>query len=141
MLQRGEWAESIFEEIKNDPQYVASKLMVEINEAFCKRMKETNVSRTELAARIGKTQPYVSKLLNHGTNMTLMTIAKIAEALELDVKPPAFVPKESRHYEVTVKNQPSHGCSAAMARQAEVFDFSKYFLECDDDQKILIEYA
>ncbi|GEM_PF-2089011 len=141
MLQRGEWAESVFEEIKNDPQYAASKLMVEINEAFCERMKELRVSRTELAARIGKTQPYVSKLLNHGTNMTLMTIAKIAEALELDVNPPAFIPKESHRYEVTVKNQPSHNCSAEIARQAPDFDFSKYFFEYDEDQKILVRCA
>lgn len=92
-MKYSDWSKEMFEELENDPDYIAAGLMIEINEQIFTRMQELQVSQTELAKRIGKSQPYVSKLLNDGSNMTLKTIAKLSLALDLDVMPPVFKPK------------------------------------------------
>ena len=95
-MKHGKWAEEHYKEIKDDPIYIAAGLMIEITEKFCERMDELGLSQTELARRIGKTQPYVSKILNRGTNMTLETIALFAMALDLQVLPPVFTPMQEK---------------------------------------------
>lgn len=45
------------------------------------RMKRTGITHTELAARMGTSRPYVTKLLNGG-NFTLETMVKLAMALD-----------------------------------------------------------
>lgn len=45
------------------------------------RMTRMNVSHAELAARMGTSRPYVTKLLNGG-NFTLETMVKLATALD-----------------------------------------------------------
>ncbi len=86
----------LFEGLDDDPEYIAAALMIEINEVLYVRMKEIGLSQKELAKRIGKSQPYVSRILNNGTNMTLLTLAKFAAALEMEVYPPVFVSKDHR---------------------------------------------
>ena len=95
MIQYSDWAKERIGKVNDHPKYMASKLMIEITEQFCHRMKELEISQRELARRIGKSQPYVAKMMNNGTNMTLETIAMFANALELDVFEPKFVPKEN----------------------------------------------
>jgi transcriptional regulator with XRE-family HTH domain len=95
MIQYSDWAKERIEKIKDHPKYMATKLMIEITEQFCNRMKELGISQRELAKRIGKSQPYVAKMMNNGANMTLETIAMFANALEMDVFTPKFVPKET----------------------------------------------
>jgi len=87
------WFEEQYERLEKDPKYIAAGLMIEINEKFCERMKELGMSQRDLAKAIGKTQPYVSKVLNRGTNMTLETLAMFAVALDMDVKAPELTPK------------------------------------------------
>ena len=49
-----------------------------------KVMDEQSVSQTQLASRIGCSQQYVSNLLKGSSNMTLETIARLENALNLD---------------------------------------------------------
>ncbi len=42
-----------------------------------KLMDEQDVSKAELARRLGRSRPYVTKLLNGSTNMTIRTIADV----------------------------------------------------------------
>jgi transcriptional regulator with XRE-family HTH domain len=39
------------------------------------------VSRAELASRLGKSRAYVTKLLRHGSNLTVQTISDVFHAL------------------------------------------------------------
>ncbi|HOC91579.1 MAG TPA: helix-turn-helix transcriptional regulator [bacterium] len=91
------WFDDYVEEVKDTPSYVASGLIVEITDKFFDRMKELGLTQESLAKKLGFTQPYISKLLNHGANMTIQTLAKIAVALEMDVKAPEFTPKERKY--------------------------------------------
>jgi transcriptional regulator with XRE-family HTH domain len=56
-------------------------------------MKQRGMTRTELAARAGVNRTYVSRILNHPENVTLGTIVRLANALDLEVQPPRLVRK------------------------------------------------
>ena len=48
-------------------------------------MDEQSVTQVELAKRMGCTQQYVSNLLKGSSNMTLETIARLEDALNIDL--------------------------------------------------------
>lgn len=50
-----------------------------------KAMDEKSVTQAMLAERMGCTQQYVSNLLKGSSNMTLETIARIEDALKIDI--------------------------------------------------------
>ena len=48
-------------------------------------MDEQSVTQSQLAERMGCTQQYVSNLLKGSSNMTLETIARLENALKIDI--------------------------------------------------------
>lgn len=65
-----------------------------ITEQMSALMENEGITKAELAQRLGKTRPYVSKLLYGRTNFTLETLDKIAEALNTCLNlTDIFVPK------------------------------------------------
>ena len=54
---------------------------MEITELICQLMKQQGLTRAELATRLGKSRPYVTKLLRDGSNMTVKTISDVFFAL------------------------------------------------------------
>lgn len=50
-----------------------------------RKMDEQGVTQVELAQRMGCTQQYVSNLLKGSSNMTLETIGRLENALNLDI--------------------------------------------------------
>lgn len=48
-------------------------------------MEEQNITQKELAKRMGCTQQYISNLLKGSSNMTLETIARLENALNVDI--------------------------------------------------------
>lgn len=55
-------------------------------------MDEQSVTQVELARRMGCSQQYVSNLLKGSSNMTLETISRIEEALDIDIVESALSP-------------------------------------------------
>ena len=51
------------------------------------KMKELGLTQAQLAAQMGCSQQYVSKLLKGSENLTLETIAKLEEILDLEIFP------------------------------------------------------
>ena len=51
------------------------------------RMKELEVSQTELAKRMQVSRPYITKGLHQDVNITFRTAAKLASALKMDFCP------------------------------------------------------
>ncbi|MCC5869252.1 MAG: helix-turn-helix transcriptional regulator [Gammaproteobacteria bacterium] len=49
-------------------------------------MQRADVSKSELASRLGRSKGYVSQLFSGSRNMTLRTLANIATALDCDVR-------------------------------------------------------
>jgi transcriptional regulator with XRE-family HTH domain len=66
------------ERMKN---FQRERLATEITELICRLMIEKKVTRAELASRLGKSRPYVTKLLGAGTNLTVRTLSDVFHAL------------------------------------------------------------
>ena len=73
----------------HDPEFrkllAQEELILEFTETICDLLEEENVSRKELANRLGKSKGFVSQLLNGGRNLTLRTVADILHVLEYKV--------------------------------------------------------
>lgn len=57
------------------------RLIIEVTEAIATVMAEHGISRTELAQRLGKTQPFVTKLLRGDNNFTLRTLSDVFSSM------------------------------------------------------------
>ena len=57
------------------------ELILDVTEALSEMLEEEGMTQTMLAQRLGKTKGFVSQILAGGRNLTLRTIADIADAL------------------------------------------------------------
>ena len=76
---------SLFEEkIKNSEfaKMIAQEdIILEVTEKIVELMQKENVTKTELAKRLGKSKGFITQLLNGNRNFTIRTIADIFYAL------------------------------------------------------------
>lgn len=72
---------AIGEAIDEDVVDVVSQLPLEVNSAITWYMTQHNISRTDLARRLGVTAGRVSQVLSGGENLTLRTIGTVAQGL------------------------------------------------------------
>jgi plasmid maintenance system antidote protein VapI len=72
----------LFKEAETHVDYWMATPVVEFIEDLYRLMEEKNVSRAELARRIGSSRAYITRLLGGGTNFTLHTMVKLAMALD-----------------------------------------------------------
>ncbi|NLL90330.1 MAG: helix-turn-helix transcriptional regulator [Dehalococcoidales bacterium] len=72
-------------ELEDDPEFIAEGLSIKIVEEMLEHMKKNNINQSSLAQKLGVSRAHISKIFNAPTNMTLLTITKIAVAL--GVKP------------------------------------------------------
>jgi len=77
---------TLYEEAKQEPAYWHELAVVDFTEEVIEVMDRHGVSRAELARRLGTSQAYVTKLLGGDANFTLMTLVKLAMALESEVR-------------------------------------------------------
>jgi len=62
------------------------ELILEVTEALARALEEQGLQKQELAKRLGKTKGYVTQLLSGGKNLTLRTLAAVADALGRSVQ-------------------------------------------------------
>ena len=73
-------------ELAEDPTFLEEGVILDFTEAVVQAMKRQGITRSELAARLGKTPAYVTKLLSGRNNFTLKTMTQVAQALHLSLK-------------------------------------------------------
>ena len=83
--------EEYIKEYKDDPEFIAERIIVNIVEDIYRLMENKNISNADLAQKMGTSRPYISKLLNGNPNMTILTLVKVAKALGVDVVAPKFI--------------------------------------------------
>lgn len=69
------------EQARASPDYWHEVAVMEFIMDLDRLMKEKEISRAELARRIGTSRAYITKLLGGNANFTLMTMVKLAMAL------------------------------------------------------------
>jgi transcriptional regulator with XRE-family HTH domain len=70
-------------EYANDPEYVAEGLAIKVTEEMLECLELKGLNQSWLADQMGVSRAHVSRILNARPNMTLLTIAKIAVALNV----------------------------------------------------------
>jgi transcriptional regulator with XRE-family HTH domain len=78
--------QSLFEEAKQHEDYWVEQAILEVTEEVARRMEELEVSRAELARRLGTSPAYVTKILRGDANFTLATIVKLTRALKSELR-------------------------------------------------------
>ena len=74
-------------------EYVSEKLMLRYFRAIRRRMREEGITQTELAERLGVSQAYISKLLKYNQNLTIRSLALLAEVMDVEWDQPRLVAK------------------------------------------------
>ncbi len=78
------------EVLMEDPEFrkllSIETLVAEASESIARLMAEQNISKADLARRLGKSRSWVTQLLSGGSNMTIRTLAEVTFALDAEVK-------------------------------------------------------
>ena len=67
--------------VENHRRLRQEELIFEVTEMLCEALETGKISKSELASKLGKSKGFVSQLLAGGRNLTLRTLADIADAL------------------------------------------------------------
>jgi predicted XRE-type DNA-binding protein len=73
--------ERLFERAAKEDDFWTATAIMELTEELAGWMERNQVSRSELAARIGVSAPYVTKILKGNVNFTIGTMVKLARAV------------------------------------------------------------
>lgn len=79
------WFKDKLEDFRDDADFYAEQLILDLTEQVVSIMKELGMNRTELADRLGVSKAFVTKLLRGNTNITLKTMTFLARSLGCDV--------------------------------------------------------
>ena len=73
--------ESLFDQAEKRLDYKVEGAKSEFTENIVRRMKEAEVTRSDLAEILGKKKPQITRLLRGDNNFTVQTMVEIADAL------------------------------------------------------------
>lgn len=76
------WLNDELSNLENDFEFKVEEFKMKLTEDILKVMAENNISRSELATRMGCSLPYISKLLFGEQNLTVENLMKISQSLE-----------------------------------------------------------
>jgi transcriptional regulator with XRE-family HTH domain len=77
---------ALFEEARQHDDYWTEGLIIEFTAELSRWMGERKISRSALAARIGHSPAYVTKVLRGDANFTAATMTKLARAMGAEVR-------------------------------------------------------
>ena len=71
---------------KDDVEFIAEGLALSIMEQALTIMEAQGISKSELARRMEVSRPQVSRMFKAAPNLTLVSLARLAVALDVDVQ-------------------------------------------------------
>lgn len=78
--------DALVAEARSHLDYWTAGAEIDFTEELYRVMDEQQVSRAELARRIGTSQAYITKVLRGDANFTVTTMTKLARALGMQVR-------------------------------------------------------
>jgi len=73
--------EELFEKAKERETYLSASIILEFTERLYDLMQNNNISRKELAERLGTSPAYVTKVLRGDVNFTIDSMVRLAKAV------------------------------------------------------------
>lgn len=78
--------EEFLRKARESDEYWVEGAILDFTEELATLMAKNNVSRTELAKRIGTSPAYITKVLRGNVNFTLASMVKLARALGAEIR-------------------------------------------------------
>lgn len=79
----------LYDQILRDPvrrkRIRQEELILAVTEGLIGAMADQDIKRSDLAKKLGKTKGFITQLFSSGRNLTLRTVADVAEALDCQV--------------------------------------------------------
>jgi len=72
---------ALLQKAKKTAEFWGYTAILEFNEELSECMAKQHISRSDLAARVGTSPPYITKVLRGTENLTVMTMAKLAHGV------------------------------------------------------------
>lgn len=85
MLKVSEWYEQYIARFRDTPEFQTERVLVDIGEQIVSQMESQEITRAELARRLGVSRPFVTRLLTGNPNLTVKTLVRVASAVGLVV--------------------------------------------------------
>ena len=73
--------EDLFEKAREKDTFQTAKIILDFTEGLYGLMQENNISRVELAKRLGSSPAYITKVLRGDINFTVETMVRLAKAV------------------------------------------------------------
>jgi transcriptional regulator with XRE-family HTH domain len=86
MIEKDRSYQELTEKLESDPGYWVESMRLDFVEEVERMMEENGVTRAELARRLGSSPAYVTQMFKGLFNPTLLTLAKVAMALDARVE-------------------------------------------------------
>lgn len=81
-MKYGSRFRKVFESARETVEYWMEDVRLDFNQAITEAIKSKNIPQKDIAARLGKSEAYVSKIMNsNSTNFTLKTMVQLCLAL------------------------------------------------------------
>jgi transcriptional regulator with XRE-family HTH domain len=93
----------LFEKAEERETYLSASIVLEFTEGLYMLMEDNNISRKELANRIGTSPAYITKVLRGNVNFTVDSMVKLAKAVGGTVQ--VHVGQEQVHWRGVVKKK------------------------------------
>lgn len=81
--------ETLIQQVTNTPEkmrvYQQERTILDLTELICETMEEQNVDKAELAQRLGRSQGYITRILDGQINLNIRMISDIFTALNKTV--------------------------------------------------------
>ncbi len=87
------------DELESDPEFVAEGVATEFIEVALRIVHERGLSQSWLADKLGVSRSHISKIMRAPPNMTILTMARIAQALGTRLHVSMDAVQEPRHLE------------------------------------------
>ena len=96
----------LLERYKDDPEYLAEGVLIDITEQIASLLESAGMNRSEFAQKLNCSNAYVTKLLNGSENLTIRKLSQIAQAFRCSLHV-AFVPgkAQARAHPAAVANR------------------------------------
>jgi transcriptional regulator with XRE-family HTH domain len=73
--------EELFKKAKERETYLTASIILEFTERLFELIQKNNISRKELADRLGTSPAYITKILRGDINFTIDSMVKLAQAV------------------------------------------------------------
>lgn len=114
-MNASEWFEKEIENLEGDFVYEFEGFLLTICEQIIYAMENQNISRSDLAKRLGNSRSYITKILSTNENLSLKTLFKVVRALNCEID----INIRFKNMEYSVINEPGK-----WKNQGECYNYS-----------------